>query len=95
MRRECDRRMHAGRPHSEAREPWPRPEGVSGAGTHCPHDEFVSRPRGEGVLSAPARKVEPPAFGSKADMAAAAASERPTVRLGVPLSGERGRAPRD
>ena len=109
-RRERERRMHAesagqwirlghelaaGRLHVCAREPWPRPEGISGARTHCPRDEFVPRPRREGGSSAPARIVEAPTFSPKVDMAAAAASERLTARLGIPFCEECGRAPLD
>jgi hypothetical protein len=39
--------------------------------------------------------IEPPAFSPKADMAAAAAAERLTARLGIPFREKCGRAPRD
>jgi hypothetical protein len=109
-RSECERRMHAesngrwirlgheftaGRLHIRAAEPWPRLEGISGAGTHCPRDEFVPRSRREGGSSAPARMVEPPAFSPKVDMAAAAAAKRLAARLGILFREECGRAPRD
>jgi hypothetical protein len=89
------REFTAGRLHVRAREPWPRPEGISRAGAHCPRGEFVPRPRREGGSSAPARMVELPAFSPKVDMAAAAAAERLTARLGIPFREECGRAPRD
>jgi len=109
-RRERERRMHAesagqwirlghelaaGRLHVCAREPWPRPEGISGAMTRCPRDEVVPQPRRERGSFAPARIVEPPTFSPKADMAAAAAAERLTAGLGIPFSQECGRAPWD
>jgi hypothetical protein len=85
----------AGRLRVRATERWPRLEGISGARTHCPRDEFVPQPRREGRSSAPARRVEPPAFGPKADMAAAAAAKRLVAGLGIPAREECGRAPRD
>jgi len=108
--RECERRVHAesasrwirlrheltaGRLHVRTPKRWARPKGTFGARTHCSRAEPEPRPRREGGLSALARRVEPPTFSPKADLAAAIATERPADRLGIPFPEECGSAPRE